>query len=234
MSRNQSNGKKLARVCGATFVSDLNMIPTDCDLYLLCVADDAIVRVCQDMPTQILENRLVAHTSGSRPIADLDRSRHRGVFYPLQTFTSKRRMSYGKIPFCLDAADEQSLSALIKLASQISTEVLHMDDQKRQTAHIAAVMINNFVNHLIYKAEKILEMGGVPKKVLQPLLTETIKKQLTIGSFSAQTGPARRGDKGTISKHLSQLDPSDHRLYEAITDSITATYLEKKIVNKLI
>lgn len=228
MSKNQVTGNKLAKICGTTFVNHMNQIPIDCDLYLLCVADDAIVSVCKHMPSPILENRLVVHTSGSRPMADLDRSRYRGVFYPLQTFTASRRMSYGKIPFCLDASDEQSLSTLTKLASQISTQVLHMDDQKRQTAHLAAVMISNFVNHLIYKAEKVLEKGSVPKKILQPLLTETINKQLSIGSFDAQTGPARRGDKGTISKHLSQLDPAEHSLYKVISESITATYLAQR------
>ena len=90
---------------------------------------------------------------------------------------------------------------------------------------MAAVLANNFSNHLIFLAQDYLSSSGLPGESLNPLLEETFSKALKIGAYNAQTGPARRGDEDTISKHLALLDsPTLRNVYRQLSDSIIETY----------
>ena len=63
-------------------IDDLSKLE-DADIYIMAVSDDSIASLSRALP---FENRLVAHTSGSVSIHDLDKKNQRAVFYPLQTF----------------------------------------------------------------------------------------------------------------------------------------------------
>ena len=137
-------------------------------------------------------------------------------------------MSYRSIPFCLYSTSTSTYSQLHILASAISKTVHEINDDQRQQIHLAAVLINNFVNHLIFKSESFLKEKKIDAAILQPLLAETIKKQSKIGSHKAQTGPAIRNDQSTIDKHINMSnDDTLTAIYKAMTDSIIKTYNKK-------
>jgi len=184
----------------STHYKQYNDIPSDADIYIICVSDDAIEEVCNSLPSSIKSQRIIVHTSGAKSIkSTLPNVSYPGVFYPLQTFTAGRGMAYDQIP--------------------------QVDDHKRKQVHLSAVMINNFVNHLIARSEQLLASEDIDPSILQPLLIETIEKQADIGSDDAQTGPARRGDQETIKAHLELLHKkSDKKMYKAISKSITKNY----------
>src|SRR5690554_3736694 len=54
------------------------------DLYIISVSDDAIAEISEQLP---FSDRLVVHTSGTKPMDILSGSNRKGVFYPLQTFS---------------------------------------------------------------------------------------------------------------------------------------------------
>ena len=60
--------------------------------------------------------------------------------------------------------------------------------------------------------------------VLHPLLRETMAKAMTMPPADAQTGPARRGDRGVIEKHKSLLNADEARLYEILSQHIIDRY----------
>ena len=100
-----------------------------------------------------------------------------------------------------------------------------MIETKSISSATTANIMNNFVNHLIYKSEEYLEQNDLPIELIQPLLKQTIAKHAKLGSFEAQTGPAVRNDKSTINAHLDLLSNDlDKELYKAISNSINETY----------
>ena len=58
---------------------------------------------------------MVAHTSGSVGIYDLDKKLKRGVFYPLQTFTKGADVDFSTVPICIETIKKADYSILKQL-----------------------------------------------------------------------------------------------------------------------
>ena len=193
----------------------------EADLYIIAVSDDAIPGVSEALP---FENRLVAHTSGSVSIYDLDKKNRRGVFYPLQTFSKEAYIDFKEVPICIETIGKKDFPLLKSLAEAIGSTFYKVNSNQRRALHLAAVFVNNFSNQLYRIAHEITENEGIEFDVLKPLILETAKKVQNLSPYLAQTGPAKRNDKKTIKKHLELLENEDHKaIYTLLTDSIKKT-----------
>jgi predicted short-subunit dehydrogenase-like oxidoreductase (DUF2520 family) len=190
----------------------------EADLYIIAVSDDAISDVSKQIP---FENRLVVHTSGSVSLNSLDNKNRKGVFYPLQTFTKNKDVDFKIIPICLESENESDFQLLEKVAQSISNKVFAISSEQRKALHVAAVFVNNFVNHLYQIGNDICNENQVPFEILKPLIQETTEKVMTLSPKDAQTGPAKRNDSETINAHLSFLaDENQKNIYKILTQSI--------------
>ncbi|MFD0861807.1 Rossmann-like and DUF2520 domain-containing protein [Sungkyunkwania multivorans] len=206
--------------------SDLAKLPM-ADVYIIAVSDDAVAKVSSEIRSM---NALVVHTSGSVAMEGLASNNRKGVFYPLQTFSKEKDLDFKTIPICLEAEDEKDLQLLEKLAKAVSEKVYHIDSEQRKALHLAAVFVNNFVNHLYHIGSDICTEHDVPFEVLKPLIQETAEKVVTLSPKQAQTGPAKRNDLETIKKHVHSLSNSTYRkIYELLTNSISNTYGGKEL-----
>lgn len=192
------------------------------DLYIIAVSDSGIEELSHYIP---YSDALVVHTSGTMNTNVLKGNYRKGVLYPFQTFTKGRPMNYDNIPFFIETEDPNDSEGLIRLAKKISNKVETADSAKRLQIHMSGVMANNFTNHLFYLAEQICKESGFSFDVLRPLIGETALKIKDLSPKDAQTGPARRGDKAVIEKHLETIEDSRlQQLYKLISDSIERTY----------
>jgi predicted short-subunit dehydrogenase-like oxidoreductase (DUF2520 family) len=191
-------------------------------LVLICVSDKAVVEVAQTIPAQ-LEG---AYTSGSVPLSALSQD-NIGVFYPLQTFTHGVELDSQSIPFLIEAKRIDLEERLVELAKKISSKVELADSNKRFQLHIAAVMANNFVNHLFALSKQHLDKQHIDFSLLQPLIEETVRKIKHHEPYDCQTGPAVREDHETLTKHLSTLDGLTKEFYELFTRSIQQLHQTK-------
>ena len=203
-SRNEVTGRSIANRVNAEFIDNILQLPSG-QLCIVCVPDDQVSEIIRKIPASIP----VAYTSGSVEIKDIQTSNQLGVFYPLQTFSKDTAVDIFQVPFLIEAQDEAFASTLFDLAWQISRKVEYANSEKRREIHLAAVWINNFVNHCIVQATVICE-----EYELDP---ENDPKII-------QTGPARRGDAKTIEKHLDMQDGIRKELYEKLTKSIQNIY----------
>ncbi|WP_124981519.1 Rossmann-like and DUF2520 domain-containing protein [Nonlabens xiamenensis] len=207
----------------APLIKNLDQLP-DADLILLCVPDDQVPAVSSSLSHQ---NSIIAHTSGSVAMQALSDHENHGVFYIPQSFSKKRSVDFSQLALCLEASDSSTMKILERVASSLSRKRFHLDSLQRRQLHLAAVYVNNFVNHCYTKAETILQEAEIPSGLLQPLMEETLQKALNLGAKNAQTGPALRQDQSTILAHLALLPPSDHPMYKTITQSIQETHAQK-------
>ncbi|MET0760402.1 MAG: Rossmann-like and DUF2520 domain-containing protein [Flavobacterium sp.] len=190
----------------------------EADLYIIAVSDDAIAEVSSQLP---FKNRLVVHTSGSVALDNLDDNNRKGVFYPLQTFTKNKAVDFRIIPICLESENATDFQLLEKVAKVISDSAFAINTEQRKALHIAAVFVNNFVNHLYQIGNDICTENQVPFDILKPLIQETADKVMTLSPIEAQTGPAKRNDNETINAHLSFLsDDNQKNIYKILTQSI--------------
>jgi len=145
-----------------------------------------------------------------------------GVFYPLQTFSKSRKVDFSAIPVCIEANHPSNMMKLEKLGKTLSNSVNQINSDERKTLHLAAVFVNNFVNHLYAAGADILHDKKLDFDLLKPLIRETAEKIESLQPFDAQTGPAKRNDQNTINAQLKMLQdkPEFQKIYSFATESI--------------
>ena len=194
----------------------------DADLYIISVSDSSIAEVSALIKNK---NALVAHTSGSVSREALSGNYRKSVFYPLQTFSKSKNLDYSKIPFFIDAENENDEEILKNLASKISKNVMLANDEKRKYIHLTAVFACNFVNHLYARAKEISDSQGIPFDYFLPLIDETTQKIHELEPKLAQTGPAIRNDEKVLKLHESLLtDEEKLKIYKTLNESIKKMY----------
>ena len=219
VSRNIQQGQQLAKELNASF-SDFNgPIYADAAIYLIAVTDQAIKECIKSLPSS---NKLVLHTAASVS-KDLlkEITPHYGVLYPLQSLRKKMN-TIPHIPFLIDGSDDTSLHTIQSFACSLSPQVRVADDEERIKLHVAAVVVNNFTNHLYALAEAYCIREKVDFNLLKPLIEETALRIRDQSPLEMQTGPAIRNDIQTMNAHLSNLSahPKLKDLYVVLSDSL--------------
>ncbi len=227
VSRNQTNAKELASLVSAKAASGPEQLVRVPDLCMLCVTDDALEDVVK---TYTNAGTVVVHTSGSTGMEIFDsESSNTGVFYPLQTFTRGREMTYDRIPFLVEGATHTVTVRLMQLARKISGTAIETNAELRRKVHIAAVFACNFSNHMAAVANNMLKESGLDFSLLRPLLEETADKLQSMDPQDAQTGPAVRSDMKIVQSHITALKdrPDEAMLYKLLTNNIIR-YINKE------
>lgn len=229
-SRSIESARELGRKTGISYTADLFAVYPDCDIYIFCVSDDALLPLFKSL--RINKNALILHTSGSLPLSVFGTYvKNYGVLYPLQTFSKKRVLNFREVPLCIEASNEHSRTLLLSMAEKLSGRVQVISSEKREKLHLAAVFANNFTNHLYGIAGKMLEREGLDFSLLRPLIFETAHKVMLLSPEEAQTGPARRSDDSILGIHKTLLknDKKLLTLYSLLTDSIKETLVKDEL-----
>lgn len=219
-SRTQVNALQLAGALSVAATDELRALDSSADIYIISVKDDAIGEVASSFP---FRDKLLVHTSGTVPLDVFgDDQLTCGVFYPLQTFSKHKDISFSEIPVLIEGSDRAASDALAVLAGSISRTVERASSEQRAAVHLAAVFACNFSNHLYTIAKDLLAKEGLDFRLLLPLITETAEKIRSLDPKDAQTGPAARNDQVSINKHKSFLEPEPALLeiYTLMTNSI--------------
>ena len=216
--RNAGDLKKLSAALEVP-TSSIADITRKADLYIVAIADDALYGIGNWLS---LEKKLVVHTAGSVPKDVLQKvSRNYGVLYPLQSLKAQMK-SIPEIPFLVDGNTPDDLALIRDFADSLSNKVEIADDEARRKLHLAAVVVNNFTNHLYALAEEYCAKEKLSFDLLQPLIMETADRMKYMSPKEAQTGPAIRSDLSTIEKQMEMLKnhPGLRSVYEVMTKSI--------------
>lgn len=201
---------------------------TEADAYIIAVADTAIAEVAAQLKPH--PKALVVHTAGSISINVLaGRFEWYGVLYPLQSVKAGRANNL-EIPLLIDAGSAEAMAKLEALAHSLSNTVKQADDSYRNRMHVAAVFSNNFTNYLLGVAQRYCINENLDFQLLWPLIRETVERLPYVNPELSQTGPARRNDQPTITRHLDLLEayPDAKQLYQQLTQSIRQWYALNK------
>lgn len=220
LSRTFEHARLLAMRVDAVPIDDPAHLDEDIDACLLCVGDDAIYDLALDLR---LRHSLVLHTSGTTPASILKHISPRyGVVWSPQTFVRDIAMDYSRLPLCIEGSTpvvEQEIEDLMKLVSPC---VHHLDGEQRRHAHLAAVMVSNFVCALNALAQDHMQANNLDFQMLRPLAEQTLRKWDYGSLWQQMTGPAVRRDDKTIAsqRQLLASQPDILRLYDLMTEII--------------
>lgn len=212
----------LAKHADCEFVNDPARLNPHSDIYFIAVSDDAVSAVSRKMPAV---NGVVAHISGSLSSDVLNRFSNYGVFYPLQTFSKGKSVNWNEVVVCIEGSDQNAEKQLAHIAGNKVKSVEYVDSKSRAVLHLAAVFACNFSNHMFALSQELLEVNGLDFDVLESLVRETVDKAFEQNPKDAQTGPAVRGDEGTLKNHIKLLAGKQKllNLYKITSESIINT-----------
>lgn len=220
--RNELSAEKMRQKLKVDVVSDYEKVLKS-DFLIIAVNDDSIPEVA----THLVDYKgLVVHTSGTKSSRLLNSVERYGVFYPLQTISKEREISFDEIPLLIHANSDEDLAKLRAFAEILSSKVFECDDEQRKTIHLAAVFISNFTNVMLGIGDKLLKDNGLSLEIMHPLMKEMIEKSFEISPENALTGPARRGDMATVRAHENMLEnyPKEQEIYRILTNYILEKY----------
>jgi predicted short-subunit dehydrogenase-like oxidoreductase (DUF2520 family) len=155
----------------------------------------------------------VMHLSGSLGLDALraahDTGAHRLALHPLQTFPDVASALEG-LPGCaiaVTADDEEGARLGERLADDLHGIPFRLADDLRPLYHAAAVFASNYVVTASAIAESLFAAAGVPQPAttMAPLQRASLDHVERLGPAWALTGPAVRGDAGTIRRNLEAL-----------------------------
>lgn len=219
--RNREKADLLAKDIGSCGFGWNTALPP-ADLRVIAVSDDAIGPVADGLPT---DGTPVAHLSGSKSLDLLKAHGHRGVLWPIQSFSPGAPVSFAGVPLVIDAADDHTLTLLRNVAGKLSSAVVPLPFPQRQRLHLSAVLAANFPIFLLREAERLLKARDIDPTLLHPLWVSATARAMGHAD-QAVTGPARRGDLETIGQQLALLadEPELRHAYAALSNLILHTY----------
>ena len=220
ISRNVTNAKVLASKFGAYYGDKPSEMYKDSDFVMLCVNDESYYEILEELPGGM--NAIVCHTAGPVSMSILAKySSDYGVFYPLLSLRKEEIKDLLEVPLFIEWSSDKVKVKLHDLADSISNKVREVNSEEREKYHLAAVFANNFTNAMYTISSDYLDSEGLDFKNLLPIIQETASR-LKKGEPSVwQTGPAVRGDKAVIDKHLDMLDDQPLKnIYTQLTQFI--------------
>ncbi|MCA9673081.1 MAG: DUF2520 domain-containing protein [Myxococcales bacterium] len=182
------------------------------DATIIAVRDDVVAEVCRAGARLLERAPVVLHVSGATPaaraLAEAPAELARGTLHPLaavSTLAQARRV-LGEVYFGVEG-DEPARQLARALVSRLGAHALELEAEQMVRYHAAAVTASNLAVALWGEAAALLESAGVSDGLaaLLPLIRSTVDNVATLGPIGALTGPVRRGDRGTVSRHLESL-----------------------------
>ena len=218
----------LARRIGAKAVAMTEALP-DASVIWLCHTDDALpetARVLAHKPGW--SHKIVFHSSGaltSEILAPLKRAgAHVASVHPLMTFVPGAQPSFKGIPLAVEG-DQEAVTAASRIAHRLGAELFHIAKKSKVFYHALGAFSSPLLVATLATAERVGQAAGLSRqqtrKMIAPIVAQTIENYLEHGAAAAFSGPIKRGDLNTVRRHLRDLRkiPEAREVYIALVRS---------------
>lgn len=185
----------------------------DAELVLLTVPDDAIAGIAGRL--RLYAGQAIVHTSGllGREVLGpaLAAGSAAGSFHPLVAFAeTERAVAALRGATVAIEGDERLLPLLAALAEGIGATPVRLAPGAKPAYHAAAVLAAGGFVALLDAIAELGRVAGLDEAaslaVYGPLVEGTLANARALGIRAALTGPATRGDAGTLAAHLAVLE----------------------------
>ena len=194
----------------------------DADCWLIATSDSDIAATAQLLAEHLNATprtgvpRLVFHCSGALPASALAACRPACLAsaHPVHSFAEPQRSlnSFAGSTVALEG-DAEGRKILGPAFTTLQCELLTLDPQQKVLYHAGSVMACNYLTVLLGQSLDVLAAAGVDedaaRKLLEPIVTQTVRNNFALGPVTALTGPIARGDADTVARQLHALDAVD-------------------------
>jgi len=220
----QSHTRSLARKVKARVIA-LGAEPLATDIVWITVPDDAIAGVARVLAgSQGWKGQIVFHSSGALTSDELASLRAKGArvasVHPMMTFVRGKVPEMANVSFALEG-DAAAVRTARTIVGDLGASAFAIKKQNKVLYHVFGSFASPMVIALMASLEQVARAAGIRniKRVMLPLLLQTLRNHLNQDAASAFSGPLVRGDVATVCKHLDELEklPEAKAVYVALT-----------------
>ena len=215
-------------VPGVRAFAEAHALVDDVDLVMLAVPDDAVATVAGGL--RLYAGQAIVHTSGLLGAEVLEPAlaagSQAGAFHPLVAFADlDRALAALQGATIAIEGDDELASHLAEMAEAVGGSPVRLAPGSKAAYHAAAVLAAGGVTALLDTIREIASVMGLDEagalRIYLPLIEQTVANAQALGVAAALTGPATRGDAGTVAAHLAALEagaPGTLSVYRALVD----------------
>jgi predicted short-subunit dehydrogenase-like oxidoreductase (DUF2520 family) len=221
----QPRARALARKVKARLV-EVGKQALETDLVWITVPDDAIAQVARTLASaQQWKGKIVFHSSGALTSDELAPLREKGAsvasVHPMMTFVRGSVPKMAGVYFAVEG-DVVATRAAKEIVERLGGEAFPIRKQNKVLYHAFGSFASPLVIALLSSLEQVGRAAGVRKRhikrVMLPLLLQTLRNYVHGDAAAAFSGPLARGDVATVRKHLEELRvvPEAREVYVAL------------------
>jgi predicted short-subunit dehydrogenase-like oxidoreductase (DUF2520 family) len=216
------------------------------EIIWFCVSDDAIAPTAAALVKRVSwKGKIALHSSGARSSRELEPLARRGAavgsLHPMQTFVRASRATLAGVSFAAEG-DPAAIRVGRRIAPDLGGSVFTIRPEAKVLYHAIGSFCSPMIIATLATAERIARAAGIPpaaaKRIMHPILRQTIANYLAKGAAAAFSGPINRADVNTIRKHLEALRdvPGTREIYLALARSALRTLpvRDRKAVAKVL
>jgi predicted short-subunit dehydrogenase-like oxidoreductase (DUF2520 family) len=197
---------------GVRAFAEANALVDDVELVILAVPDDVVGPLAASL--RLYAGQAMIHTSGLLGAEVLEPAlaagTQAGAFHPLVAFADlDRALAALHGATIAIEGDDDLLAHLADMAEAIGGVPVRLPPGTKAAYHAAAVLAAGGVTALLDVIREVAAAIGLDEagalRIYRPLLEQTVSNAAALGIAAALTGPAVRGDAGTLVAHTAAL-----------------------------
>ncbi len=220
--------RALARRIKARMV-EIGKQPLDTEIVWITVPDDAIAGVARVLAqSQDWKGKIVFHSSGALTSDELASLRDKGAcvasVHPMMTFVRGAVPEMAGVAFAVEG-DAAAVRAARSIVKNLGGDAFVIKKQNKVLYHVFGSFASPLVIAMMASLEQVALAAGIRKtdikRMMAPLLWQTLRNHLKHVAASAFSGPLVRGDVETVRKHLAELKklPEAKAVYVALASA---------------
>jgi predicted short-subunit dehydrogenase-like oxidoreductase (DUF2520 family) len=221
-------GAMLAKDLGAKTVPFSQAEPS-ADIVWICHTDDALAGTAQALAGKKgWKGKVVFHSSGALSSNVLSPLKRKGAstasLHPMMTFVAGATPRMEEVPFAVEG-DSRAMAVARRIVRDLGAEAFLIKKAAKPLYHALGSFSSPLIVAALATAERIGRGAGLSasqtRRIIAPILQQTLKNYLERGAAAAFSGPIKRGDLNTVRRHLRELQrvPGASDVYRALVKS---------------
>ena len=199
------------------------------DVVWICHTDDALGETARRLARKPgWKDKIVFHSSGalsSDVLSPLKRKgAHTASLHPMMSFVPGATPHMAEVPFAVEG-DSRAVAMARKIVADLGAVIFPIRKASKPLYHALGSFSSPLIVATLVTAERVGRGAGLTasqtRRVMAPILHQTIKNYTERGAAAAFSGPIKRGDLNTVLRHLKELKrvPAASEVYRALVKS---------------
>lgn len=199
------------------------------DIIWICHTDDALIETAKLLARKSgWGGKVVLHSSGALSSDVLAALKRKGAstasLHPMMTFVPGATPRMDEVPFAVEG-DARAVSVARRIVHDMGAESFPIKKAAKPLYHALGSFSSPLIVAALVTAERVGRGAGLTasqtRRVMAPILRQTIKNYVERGAAAAFSGPIKRGDLNTVLRHLKELKrvPGANEVYRALVKS---------------